>query len=155
MDGDNRAKALRKSADRLQELVINETFNKGINATGDLVRSISVTGIPTERGANLVLSMEEYGFIVDSGRGGAKRKGAKDWKPQLIRWIRARGIRPKRGVTVEQLAYAIYRKINKKGYKPNPFIAPAVSQFMTKFPKEYAEAFAADIDVNLDKVTNK
>jgi len=155
MDGENRGQVLSKSADRLQELLINETFQKGINATGDLVRSIKVSGIPTDKGANLVLSMEEYGYIVDAGRGGATKQGSRSWKPQLIKWIKAKGIRPRRGVTIEQLAYVIYRKINKRGYKPKPFINPAVQTFMQRFPKEYAQAFAADIDVTLEKSTVK
>lgn len=146
---------LAKTADRLRELTINELFEQNINATGELVRSIEYLTEATEEGATISISMEDYGFIVDAGRGGAKRRGTTNWKPQLIKWIKAKGIRPKPGVTMEQLAYVIYRKINRSGYKPKPFVEPAVRTFIQRFPQEYAEAVAADLEIDLQTLYDK
>lgn len=152
---ENRDRVYAQAVNRLRELTINELFEQNINTTGELVSSIKYLIQPTENGSALVLSMEDYGFIVDSGRGGAKQKGSKNWKPQLIKWIRAKGIRPKPGVTIEQLAYVIYRKINRVGYKPKPFVEPAVKTFIQQFPQEYAQAVANDLEIDLQTLYDK
>lgn len=150
-----REEVLARAADRLTELTINELFEEGANATGNLVNSISsngwqATSIPV--GVALSLGMEEYGWILDSGRGGAKQKGGQSWQPQLIQWIKAKGIKPKPGVTIEQLSYAIYNSINRKGYKAKPFVEEAVAAYAAQFINEYTEATADDIEISLEKI---
>lgn len=144
---------LEKATDRLRELTINELFEENANATGQLAQSIKYIGIETETGVtNIALEMEDYGFILDSGRGGAKTVGSQPWQPKLIQWIKAKGIRPKPGVTVEQLSYAIYNSINKKGYKAKPFVDQATGAFAAAFADEFAQAAAEDIEIDLKKI---
>lgn len=148
-----RDQVLKQATDRLRELTINELFEENANATGQLAQSIKYVGIETETGVtNIALEMEDYGFILDSGRGGAKTAGSQPWQPKLIQWIKAKGIRPKPGVTVEQLSYAIYNSINKKGYRAKPFINEAVAAYDAVFASEYAEATAEDIEIDLKKI---
>jgi hypothetical protein len=144
-----RNKVLDRAASRLREITINELFEKNLNATGNLVKSIQYVAEPTQVGNALYLEMEEYGFILDSGRGPASTKSSVSWRPSLIEWIKARNIRPKPGITVEQLSYAIYNSINKNGYKARPFINSAISTYIDQFAQEYAEATANDIEINL------
>lgn len=147
-----RNKILDKASRRLREITIDELFTKNLNATGNLVQSIQYVAEPTPTGQALFLEMEEYGFILDSGRGPAKSQGSQSWRPSLIKWIQARNIRPRPGITVEQLSYAIYNSINKKGYKAKPFINNAISTYIETFATEYAEATANDIEINLNKI---
>jgi len=148
-----RDKVIERATDRLREITINELFEKNANATGTLANSIKYIPISSEEGNTAIaLEMEDYGFILDSGRGGAKKEGSQSWQPKLVQWIKAKGIRPEPGVTVEQLSYAIYRSINKKGYQPKPFIGPALDTYDKKFADEYAEATANDIEIDLEKI---
>ena len=152
----NREDILNKATDRLRELTINELFEKNLNATGTLAGSIKYVPTSQEQGITAIaLEMEDYGFVLDSGRGGAIEKGSQSWQPKLIQWIRAKGLTPKPGVTIEQMSYAIYRSINKKGYKNRdgyPFIEPALAAYDTVFTNEYAEATAEDIEIDLKKI---
>jgi hypothetical protein len=149
----NRDKILDKVTDRLRELTINELFEANGNATGTLVNSIKYIPITQEEGnTQIALEMEEYGFILDSGRGGATRIGNRSWQPQLIQWIRAKSIRPRTGQTIEQLSYAIYNSINRKGYRAKPFVENALAAYDAVFANEYAEATAADIEIDLKKI---
>jgi len=151
----NREKILTKLTKRLKELTIDQLFSKGINATGTLARSLDYVDRTSDGKTAVEIVMEDYGFAVEDGRGGAKRKGSSDWRPQIINWMRAKGIRPKKGVTMEQASYLIYRKINKQGYKANPFVEPALASFDAQFANEYANATANDIEVDLEKVLKK
>ena len=148
-----RDQVLDKATDRLRELTINELFDENANATGTLANSIKYIGKETETGViNIALEMEDYGFILDEGRGGAKTAGSQPWQPKIVQWIRAKGIRPKPGVTIEQLSYAIYNSINKKGYKAKPFVDQATGAFAAAFAGEFAEATAEDIEIDLKKI---
>jgi len=147
-----RQEALNKLNDRLKELTIDQLFSKNINATGNLARSLQYGSVIKDGNTNIFIEMEDYGFIVDAGRGGANEQGTRSWKPQVINWMKAKGIRPKRGVTLEQAAYAIYRKINREGYEAKPFIEPALNSFQNKFADEYARATADDIELDLKTI---
>ena len=139
------------SMDRLKEITINELFTKDINASGNLVKSINYESKPTEDGTSIFVNMLDYGYALDGGRSGAKTKGGKSWKPLLINWIKTKGIRPRNGITIDELAFLIYRKINKRGYKAKPFVNPSIRKFTEKFPQEYALALNEDIKIELDK----
>ena len=148
-----RQEVLNRATDRLRELTINELFDENANATGTLAQSIKYIGQETSTGIiNIALEMEDYGFVLDSGRGASKTKGSQPWQPKIVQWIRAKGIRPKPGVTIEQLSYAIYNSINKKGYKAKPFVDQATGAFASAFAGEFAEATAEDIEIDLKKI---
>jgi len=151
----NRKQALMKLNERLKELTIDQLFSKNVNASGQLARSINYQDEVTPNGTGIAIVMEDYGFIVEDGRGGAKTKGAQSWQPQIINWMKAKSIRPKPGVTMEQAAYLIYRKINKQGYQAKPFVEPALASFAAQFADEYSAATADDILLNLEQVLDK
>ena len=148
-----REEALDKATDRLRELTINELFEENANASGQLAKSIKYVGKPQREGKiSIALEMEDYGFVLDSGRGASTAKGSQPWQPKLIQWIRSKGIQPKPGVTIEQLSFAIYNSINRKGYKAKPFVDEATAAFVTSFAGEFAEATAEDIEIDLKKI---
>lgn len=155
METKSRKETLVKLEDRLKELTIDQLFSKNINASGQLARSIQYGDAIQEGNTSVYIEMEDYGFIIEDGRGGAKREGTTSWKPQVINWMKAKGIRPKAGVTMEQAAYLIYRKINKQGYDAKPFVEPALAAFSAQFANEYAEATANDIELDLKTIVEK
>ena len=155
METKSRKETLVKLEDRLKELTIDQLFSKNINASGQLARSIQYGDAIQEGNTSVYIEMEDYGFIIEDGRGGAKREGTTSWKPKVINWMKAKGIRPKAGVTMEQAAYLIYRKINKQGYDAKPFVEPALAAFSAQFANEYAEATANDIELDLKTIVEK
>ena len=152
METKDRQATLARLENRLKEITIDQLFSKDINATGQLARSIQYGDAMQEGNTAVYIEMEDYGFAIEDGRGGARKAGTTSWKPQVINWMKAKGIRPKNGVTMEQAAYLIYRKINKQGYQAKPFIEPALAAFAAQFANEYADATANDIELDLKTI---
>ena len=129
------AEALYKTLEKAGELIVAEMRstlrqNKS-NATGQLSDSISYTVKDTADGLKLQIGMLEYGGAVDGGRSSSKSGGPKQsWRQKIVTWMRAKGITPQPGVTMETAAFLITRSINKKGYKPKPFIDKSVDKVL-------------------------
>lgn len=155
METKDRQATLAKLEDRLQELTVNELFSKNINASGKLANSIRYGDEIKDGNTAVYIEMEDYGYVVEDGRGRSQKAGTTSWKPQVVQWMKQKGIRPRAGVTMEQAAYLIYRKINKQGYNAKPFIEPALAAFSAQFANEYAEATANDIELDLKTIVEK
>lgn len=126
---------------------------KGINASGDLARSFRVTD-SGEKG--IELSFDGYGVIVDEGR----RPSSKMPPVKPIQdWLRDKGIRPRGGETIEQLSFAIAKTIQRRGYRPQPFIQMTLNDFAETLALEIEQPLADDIEENiqddLDKIDGK
>jgi len=129
------AEALYKTLEKAGELIVAEmrsTLRQNrSNATGQLSDSISYTVKDTADGLKLQIGMLEYGGAVDGGRSSSKSGGPKQsWRQKIVMWMRAKGITPQPGVTMETAAFLITRSINKKGYKPKPFIDKSVDKVL-------------------------
>jgi len=129
------AEALYKTLEKAGELIVAEmrsTLRQNrSNATGQLSDSISYTVKDTADGLKLQIGMLEYGGAVDGGRSSSKSGGPKQsWRQKIVTWMRAKGITPQPGVTMETAAFLITRSINKKGYKPKPFIDKSVDKVL-------------------------
>lgn len=129
------AEALYKTLEKAGELIVAEmksTLRQNrSNATGALSDSISYTVKDTADGLKLQIGMLEYGGAVDGGRSSSKSGGPKQsWRQKIVTWMRAKGITPQPGVTMETAAFLITRSINKKGYKPKPFIDKSVDKVL-------------------------
>ena len=131
------AQPLYKTLEKAGELIVAEMRstlkqNKS-NATGQLSKSISYTVKDTERGVKLQIGMLEYGGAVDEGRSASRSGGPRQsWRQKIITWMRAKNITPRAGVTMETAAFLITRSINKKGYKPKPFIDKSVDRVLNE-----------------------
>lgn len=130
-----------------------ELQTKRINASGGLSRSVRYEIVGEGAEIGLALIWDEYGEAVDEGRSPSKRGGPKQtWRNKIEGWMRFRGIAPRQGVSREQLAFLITRKINKKGYKAKPWIQPALDRVLNQdFNKIFADGIAAEIEKILDK----
>lgn len=133
-------KALEKAGNLIVTKMRDNLKQQKANASGKLSDSISYTIQEGNNETSLLIGMENYGPIVDEGRGPSKGGGGTDWKPKIIAWMKAKGIRPRAGVTMETAAYLIYRKINQKGYRPKPFIQISIDQVVDNILPNELEA---------------
>jgi len=130
---------------RMQKLLVRNRAN----ASGFLSNSIEANVItPKDNVTVLDISMPGYGEIVDAGRGKSRRGGPKQqWRGDIKQWILQKGVKLKPGVTLEQAAFLITRKINEKGYKARPFIQPAINQVVEQDTEQISDA-AFQVTIN-------
>lgn len=111
----------------------NTLQQKGINATGNLSRSIKYQVVGSGDDLQLQISFDEYGDYIDSGRKGATRGGPRQsWAEKIIPWARAKGISPRQGISYKTMAFLIARKINRQGYKAKPWIDQSISSVLNQ-----------------------
>jgi len=130
----------------LTEAMVEELQANGSYDTGDLAKSITYDIRTQGTTYQLVRSMLTYGIFVDQGDG---RKGGKmpPVRP-LIEWIKEKGIKVPGNLTVESFAFAIAKKIEKKGTnpRPRPFIEPAINKVMREKAEQIlSEGTATDV----------
>lgn len=134
---------------RLIEVFQRVLKSKGINASGDLSRSFKVIESGTR---GIRLSFDGYGEIVDAGR----RPSSKMPPVKPIQdWLRDKNIRPKGGATIEQLSFAIAKTIQRRGYRPQPFIQMTLNDFAETLALEIEQPLADDIENNIQKDLNR
>jgi hypothetical protein len=123
----------RRLAEKLKEAV----NSKGISATGELANSFRYDQ------ANGYVTFLAYGQVVNDGRRPGKFPPIKP----IADWVKARNISTA-GKTPEQVAFAIARDIQKRGFRPQPFIQPTISVIEQQFAEYFAQAIADDIELN-------
>jgi hypothetical protein len=85
-----------------------------INATGNLSRNTLYQVFENPKGTQLIVTSLAYIYTIDTGRGVTKNRTG-DFKVQdIVTWLVAKRITPKKG-TLEQMAYAVWKSINEKG----------------------------------------
>ena len=141
--------ALQKFGNQIVRQMQNLLARNRANASGFLSNSIEANvNTNPNNVTTLDISMPAYGEIVDSGRGKSRTGGPKQqWRGDIKQWMQQKGIKPKPGVTLEQAAFLITRKINQKGYKAKPFINPAIDQVVGQDSERISDA-AFQITVN-------
>lgn len=149
MTNENTISALGEYGDRVREqMVANLKRNKSY-VTGDLAKSITNETFQNELIENIAVN-EWYGIVIEEGIG----RGPGKIPPiaPIKNWIKRRALTPKRGVTVDQFAWAIATNIGKRGTNPKarPFAAPAVKQVKEEFGDAVLqEAMGKDIDESI------
>lgn len=134
-------------AQQVVDLQKNFLISNGKVASGDLVNSIGYEYKETQRGFSIDFLADDYYVFVEEGR----RAGAPfpPLKP-IAKWIKERKIRPRDGVTTEQLTYLIARAISKKGISPTPFIeASQNAVFKFSDDRSLLDAFEEDVLNNI------
>jgi len=74
-----------------------------------------------------VLVANDYFKYIDSGRRPRARKVPVEY---LIKWMRKKGIKPRRGQTINSLAYAIQNGIYKAGIRAKKLLDPIINVTM-------------------------
>lgn len=144
---DNIQDALEELGLRISDEMKNQLFENNSVQSGDLARSIRSFVKQATEGDILAIQMLWYGELLEDG--GPARHAGKFPPPQPIAaWMKRKNIRPKPGVTVDQLVYLISRKIAEKGatYPRKPFIEPSINNAMSNYGEALIEkAGAVDI----------
>lgn len=151
MKNKNTIATLNDFAERVKDQMIENLFNNRSFDTGTLAKSI-VTENASENNLESTISVNAwYGIVVEEGIG--RKAGKMPPIAPIKNWIRKRSITPKPGTTVEQLSFAIAKKIAKSGSNPKarPFAAPAVQQVKQNFG-DFAiiEAVGEDLELNIN-----
>lgn len=144
--GDDWINSMEQNTGDLVDKLKSILKSNGSIAGGELLNSIREDEINDDGFSIRYLS---YGQFIEEGRG----KGFPPVKP-IQDWIRERGIRPRKGQSVEQLSYAIAKKLAKKGYAPKPFIQPAINDTIQMMADSLAKAGAKQIEENAQEYFN-
>ena len=153
--------ALQKFGDSIVRQMQNLLARNRANASGYLSNSIEADVITSKDNVTLLdISMPAYGEIVDAGRGRSTKGGPKqNWRGDIKQWILEKPIKLKPGVTLEQAAFLITRKINKKGYQAKPFIQPSIDYVLNKDTEKINDAAfqvtVNNVDIQLKKFYKK
>ena len=135
----------------LGKMIENLRKNDSV-VTGGLIRSIKVTNeIKDETFTTTVTTGVKYADWVDKGTGD---RGAGKQPPiaPIEAWIRRKSISVPAGVTIKSFAFAIAKKIAKKGQRKRayPFIQPAIKFGDEFFDRRINEALGTDVNIDLN-----
>lgn len=145
--------ALNQLGQQFVDSLRDELEQKRINASGNLYRSVRYEIVGKGDEIGIALFWDDYGDIVDEGRGKSTKGGPmQTWRNKIEGWMRFRGIVPRQKMTYEQLAFLITRKINRKGYKARPWIQPAIDRVVNQ---DFQQLFGDAIGAEIEKILNK
>lgn len=112
MAEDNYIASIKNLLAELQQITIQAMAQTGVNTSSDLAKSVKY--VITKDGIKLMVA-EYYPFVSEGHV--VKRRALISKVPisALIPWIKKRGLVPKAGKTINQLAFAIQTAIYKRG----------------------------------------
>lgn len=115
--------------------------------TGRLLESISYEVKETRTGYTLQIYMEDYGQYVNSGR----KKGSKQPPPAaMMNFVRQANIRPRKGQSLESVAFLIGRSIANNGIRPRPFIDKGLQVVDKRLEAVLEDAFINTIELEIE-----
>lgn len=88
---------------------ITNDFTAPVNATGKLLRSLRFELTDT----SLIIWGEDHAYFLIYGRKPTSGKGSRTVKDEILKWIRAKGIKSE--IEDKTLAFLIARKIHREG----------------------------------------
>lgn len=141
MEINNIKKVLKDNVVMLESALKDGIINAGLLKTGALGNSVQVT--TTDDGEDAVgfkISMLEYGFYQDSGVQGTKTS----FSPNPESLFNPGKFKSK--VIGGPLPFAVKKSIAEKGFRPRPFIVPAVSRLLQNLEPELFEAGGEDVN---------
>lgn len=147
-------KFTKKALENYKKIIVSELKRKLNKPGSDLEKSIVGRKINNVDG--FTVSMNYYGFYVDSGR----RAGAKAPAIGTIEeWISKKGIQPKKlgdvkTPTLKQLAFLIRRSIVNNGIESVRFF-DVINEVEPKMTREIEQAYLKDLNAELDKKVPK
>lgn len=133
--------------------VKDKLADNGTNASGNLSKSIKGKVKFDGKWLEIELSLLDYWRYVENGR----KKGKRPPLEAIREWIITKPIIPytkgKKVPTEQDLAVCIARKIGRYGTKPQPFVAPTVTDFKlvdkveSILYSEFDRIFREEIDI--------
>ena len=140
MEIKNIREVLEQLAQFLQDNLKDGIINKGLFKTGKLANSVKVQYQDNDKEPRFSLTMENYGFYQDSGVNGTKSGFTPN--PESL-------FQPgqfKKKVIGGPLPFAVRKSIAEKGFRPRPFIVPAVNRSVENYSDKILEAGGEDIN---------
>jgi hypothetical protein len=146
---DNIKKVLKQGAQFLEDNLVDGIINEGLMKRGTLARSVQVIYRDDQNQPSYTIKMEDYGFYQDSGVSGTKRAQPTNpeslYSPGQFRSVIIGG----------DLPFAVRKSIAQKGFRPRPFIIPAVNRTIGLLEKPLTEAGSEDIDIEINELFTK
>ena len=149
MEIKNIREVLEQGAEFLKDNLVDGIINQGLLKDGNLGRSVKVQYTDDKKEPSYLIQMEDYGYYQDSGV-----KGTKSWNfaPQES-YFEPGQFRSK--VIGGNLPFAVRKSIAEKGFRPRPFIIPAVQRTIQNMEKPLEDAGVEDIFDNIDTFATK
>ena len=149
MEIKNIREVLEQGAQFLEDNLKDGIINQNLLNTGTLARSVNVVYRDDQKEPSYTIKMEDYGFYQDSGVSGTKRPISPNpesyYEPGQFRSVVIGG----------NLPFAVRKSIAQKGFRPRPFIIPAVQRTIQNMEKPLTEAGAEDIDIEINELFMK
>ena len=140
MEIKNIREVLEQLAQFLQDNLKDGIINKGIFNKGTLANSVKVNYSDDDKEPRFSLSMENYGFYQDSGVNGTKS----GFTPNPESLFSPGQFKSK--VIGGSLPFAVRKSIAEKGFRPRPFIVPAVNRSVENYKDKLIMAGEEDIN---------
>ena len=145
------------------------------NVSKELYNSLGYNVEVTDKGAELVFSMVQYGEFQDKGVRGKSSSAKAPNSPfrfgsgtgkkggltnSIDKWVRRRGIQFKdrksgRFLSYQSTAFLISRSIYQKGIKPSLFFTKPFVAAFKRLPDELIEAYSIGLEKDLIKLTER
>jgi len=120
--------------------------------SGNLLRSIKVNNTENQEVfTTIVTTNENYANWVDKGTGD-RGPGKQPPIAPIEAWIKRKSISVPSGITIKSFAFAIAKKIAKKGQRkrPYPYIEPSIRFGNEFFDRRINEALGTDVNIDLN-----
>jgi hypothetical protein len=120
--------------------------------SGNLLRSIKVNNTENQEVfTTIVTTNENYANWVDKGTGD-RGPGKQPPIAPIEAWIKRKSISVPSGITIKSFAFAIAKKIAKKGQRKRayPFIQPAIKFGEEYFTRRANEAIGVDVEIDVN-----
>lgn len=106
-------KIFQKFGDESADIIRKNMTRAGQMASGQTARSLLTEATDTR----MKFSGPSYIWVLETGRGPRKSTQNANLESKILAWMKAKGVAPKRGQTLEQAARGITWYINKFGTK--------------------------------------
>jgi len=140
MEIKNIREILEQLATFIQSNLKDGVINEGLFKTGKLANSVMVKYSDDDKEPRFSLSMENYGFYQDSGVNGTKS----GFSPNPESLFEPGQFKSK--VIGGSLPFAARKSIAEKGFRPRPFIVPAVNRSVENYKDKLIMAGEEDIN---------
>jgi len=140
MEIKNIREVLEQLAQFLQDNLKDGVINTGLFKTGRLANSVKVNYSDDDKEPRFSLSMENYGFYQDSGVNGTKS----GFTPNPESLFEPGQFKSK--VIGGSLPFPARKSIAEKGFRPRPFIVPAVNRSVENYKDKLIMAGEEDIN---------
>ena len=145
-----RPKNMEQALDESAQKLVGILSTKSPKASGRLANSFQIGDVDGTKGYSIIF--DEYGEIVDSGRRPSQKMPP--IKP-ILDWVREKGIKGTSRQSQESIAFAIAKTIQKKGYRPQPFIQPSLNQAAEMLAQNIEQPTAKDIENYAQDILNE